>query len=1139
MCVNPKVKKQNSTASDINHNCSKMGKDRKCRFRNNLEGFTAPSNEGCNSTQPVMDMEELVSMGKSASICPFYYTRSLVEKAELVLLPYNYLFDKDARETTLADIPWDNAVVIFDEAHNLESFASESASFDLSTTDIAGCVREIQKAVAVIQMQPEMNPGLKLENLLKMKMIFLKLESYIENLSNQSAYNGNFMIELFQKGAGISHANHEIFIDEVRKVNDMLMDLKGNGAVRGSQRLEHFVQCLRRVFGTALESRCLAKAAFYRVHVAPKPVGNQATNIGRTVSYWCFAPSLAMEELANLNIRSILVTSGTLAPLPSYSMELGLPFPHTLENPHIVSDEQIHVRVIGKGVSGKLLSSSYERRKSNEYYAELGNTLVSIAKVTPAGMLIFFPSYSVMERCLEEWGGPTAYRKNAKPGSNFFAARAKKQSGSKKFSFPFAQSAFKSFQPSNAAAVPWKRLLATKSIVVEPRSSAELPDAISEFTKYLGMPKSPGCILMGVCRGKISEGIDFANEQSRAVVITGLPFPPSHDPKVKMKRDFLDESRTSANSMASANGGFGQKTKLAVQRLSGHDWYSQQAHRAVNQAIGRVIRNRADYGAVLLLDSRFSQPSNQAGLSKWLRPHIQDDEGFGTAVRGLATFYRTAESTAKAVAEENKRAAQVAILEYDDDEANDPEEDFSGKVALVRTNEGADKQSDTTSSAYVAPRNIVARVNVDNLQRPLANEEKADRKPAPTPASNLTHRPETQRSGSSTSHTSSQDLSKRLAALFMENVTTKLSKVDQSTIRKAVVAMKEAGEKRDTKKYLSFAGSVVKLVEKVEQFESQSGPAESRMLFQFFGLLPRQYRTVVELRSFELVYDASTLGKLCKDNLEASQFAAIRSLSTKLLQSLWCRQREVPLSKEMYLRETHDLFSKLKQCSKPSLATLVAAYSKLIPKQFRSVTRAWMDDVTARSRLSKARHPSLPTSKELNPEKNNSSILQAVGMKKRRIGGDSENQMNHVSNPYNSRKKLSMSSTTTMPSSVSQKAPPTSVSSLIQNAEAEVYVKETPREVIQKLNVEALKDVTCPICLALCKEPFIADCGHMACLSCWLGWLKKSGNCMTCKAPTSKERLARAAVYNGAAQIASTSALLADNDSDDELEVCK
>ena len=40
-------------------------------------------------------------------------------------------------------------------------------------------------------------------------------------------------------------------------------------------------------------------------------------------------------------------------------------------------------------------------------------------------------------------------------------------------------------------------------------------------------------------------------------------------------------------------------------KLSGDEWYRQQATRAVNQAIGRVIRHTDDYGAIILCDKRF------------------------------------------------------------------------------------------------------------------------------------------------------------------------------------------------------------------------------------------------------------------------------------------------------------------------------------------------------------------------------------------------------------------------------------------------------------------------------------------------------------------------------------------------------
>ena len=75
--------------------------------------------------QPVLDMEDLVAVGREHKICPFYHSRSLLKDAELIFVPYNYLFDRDAMETTLAEVHFQNAVLIFDEASNLGEFASE------------------------------------------------------------------------------------------------------------------------------------------------------------------------------------------------------------------------------------------------------------------------------------------------------------------------------------------------------------------------------------------------------------------------------------------------------------------------------------------------------------------------------------------------------------------------------------------------------------------------------------------------------------------------------------------------------------------------------------------------------------------------------------------------------------------------------------------------------------------------------------------------------------------------------------------------------------------------------------------------------------------------------------------------------
>jgi Fanconi anemia group J protein len=52
--------------------------------------------------------------------------------------------------------------------------------------------------------------------------------------------------------------------------------------------------------------------------------------------------------------------------------------------------------------------------------------------------------------------------------------------------------------------------------------------------------------------------------------------------------------------------------------LTGDAWYEIQAYRAVNQALGRCIRHRNDWGAIILVDHRyFSQPQKYI-KGKWL-----------------------------------------------------------------------------------------------------------------------------------------------------------------------------------------------------------------------------------------------------------------------------------------------------------------------------------------------------------------------------------------------------------------------------------------------------------------------------------------------------------------------------------------
>lgn len=49
---------------------------------------------------------------------------------------------------------------------------------------------------------------------------------------------------------------------------------------------------------------------------------------------------------------------------------------------------------------------------------------------------------------------------------------------------------------------------------------------------------------------QVSEGLDFADNNGRGVIITGLPYPPRMDARVKLKMQFLDETRKVSNTVS-------------------------------------------------------------------------------------------------------------------------------------------------------------------------------------------------------------------------------------------------------------------------------------------------------------------------------------------------------------------------------------------------------------------------------------------------------------------------------------------------------------------------------------------------------------------------------------------------------------
>ena len=568
LCGHPRVSKLRGTAQ--NRACSALCARRACHLRNELDRQQKASRNAPEGQ--ALDIEELVADGARRGTCAYYGARHSLKEADLIFAPYNYVLDERHRNTS--GVNWRGSIIILDEAHNVASVAEDAASFSLTSVDLAGALQEIDRAVSAAPRQElasnvDGGEGIQIgeDELLSLKRIILGLEDALMNTKHLEEKGGMLHEKVLTPSGLICAAAGAWFADACKRAGDVVQaDARGSG--NAAPKLELLERACTLAFRGDQQAKELADD-HYRIRIASEQEEVK-------LDYWCFSPALALQDLRSLGVSSVLCASGTLSPLPSFAGELGLQQYVSLQNPHVVDAEKdLLCAVVGTGPSNVALKSTYAERRTIGYKQELGLTICQAAEqLDRGGLLVFFPSYPALNDCVEHWRGSSL----------------------------------------------WSRLERGRSVVVEPRKAKDMRTIAVQFQRAA----STTCaVLLAVCRGKASEGMDFSDDQCRVVIVTGVPYAPPDDPRVKAKRRFLDDKRRT-----------GDKKLL----LSGDAWYEQQACRAVNQAVGRCVRHAKDWGAVLLADSRFADAGRRKNLPAWLRHEIRQPAPFRDVAAHLRSF---------------------------------------------------------------------------------------------------------------------------------------------------------------------------------------------------------------------------------------------------------------------------------------------------------------------------------------------------------------------------------------------------------------------------------------------------------------------------------------------------------------------
>lgn len=136
LCIRSKLADKSN--ADKIHLCRSLVKRKKCSFH---ENFLEKMSES-NFEVPILDIENLGRLGLEHQCCPYYVSKEIIKTADIIFMPYNYLIDPHIRRVTQINLR--DAIVILDEAHNVEKVCEESFCTSITSTNTRIAIRDMK-----------------------------------------------------------------------------------------------------------------------------------------------------------------------------------------------------------------------------------------------------------------------------------------------------------------------------------------------------------------------------------------------------------------------------------------------------------------------------------------------------------------------------------------------------------------------------------------------------------------------------------------------------------------------------------------------------------------------------------------------------------------------------------------------------------------------------------------------------------------------------------------------------------------------------------------------------------------------------------------------------------------------------------
>ncbi|KAF8350712.1 hypothetical protein F5887DRAFT_940553 [Amanita rubescens] len=530
----------------------------------------------------IWTLADVIEYGREKGVCPYFAVRRMMPFLDVVIYSFHYLLDPKVADRVSSELSKD-AIVVFDEAHNIDNVCLESLSIDLTrpmldsatrsigrlgekieeikTTDAARLQDEYAKLVEGLEDAAERrdNDEFMSNPLLPDDLLNEAVPGNIRKAEHFVAFLKRF-VEYLKTRMRVLHVVAETPLSFLQHLKDITY-IERRPLKFCSERLQSLIRTLE--LSRLDEHAALRKVAFFATLVATYEKGfllilepfetDNATVPNPIFHFTCLDPSLAIKPVFE-RFSSVVITSGTISPLDMYPKMLQFTPVVQETYPMTLTRNAFLPLVITRGSDQVAISSRFEVRNDPAVVRNFGSILVEYSKIVPDGIVAFFPSYLYMESIVAAWND------------------------------------------MGILTEVWKN----KLIFVETPDANETSIALENYRR--ACDNGRGAVLLSVARGKVSEGIDFDHNYGRSVIMFGVPYQYTESRILKARLEYLRDAY----------------------RIRESEFLGFDAMRNAAQCVGRVLRGKTDWGLMVFADKRFARADKRAKLPRWINQYITE-----------------------------------------------------------------------------------------------------------------------------------------------------------------------------------------------------------------------------------------------------------------------------------------------------------------------------------------------------------------------------------------------------------------------------------------------------------------------------------------------------------------------------------